>query len=74
MGPLSRSHKEPHVNIGPLGTAVNVGNPDSRIRILAPGVLLAGAITAIAMAIQSLRATALTKSSSAWTCPNSTWP
>lgn len=42
------------MNIGPLGTAVNVGNPDSRIRILAPGVLLAGAITAIAVGIAQL--------------------
>ena len=30
--------------------------------------------TAIAMAIQSRRATALTYSSSAWTCPSSTCP
>ena len=39
------------MNIGTLGTAVNLGDPDSRLRILAPGVLLACAITAIAVGI-----------------------
>lgn len=39
------------MNIGTLGASINVGDPESRVRILAPGVLLAAGITAVAVAI-----------------------